>query len=90
MSKNDDQVARRIYWGMKEQGLTVDHDMPFDDLPRGYRTQLQAIADGIPMADPYEKLFEFADRAKGMGHYDASERVVEFLNLKGVTRAGAS
>ena len=86
----DDQVARRIYWGMKEQGLTVDYDLPFDDLPIDYRTQLQAIADGIPMIDAYEKLYEFVDRCKEIGHYVAEDHVADFLQFKGITRAGPS
>lgn len=80
----DDQVARRIYFGMREQGLTTDFHCPFDELPHDYRAQLQAIADSIPFPDPYEQLMEFRARSKQIGHFHAVEVVDYYLEFKGV------
>jgi len=76
-----DAIARRIYWGLIKQGLATDHTGAWDELPHAYRTQLQAVADGIPLPDPFEKLEEFRARSKNIGHYTVEPLVLSYLQF---------
>jgi len=77
----DDQIAKVIYFGLRQHGLT-EHTCAFGNLPEEYKTQLQSIADSIPIKDPYEKLEQFAARSRDIGHYVVAPLVASFLQCE--------
>lgn len=77
----DDTIAKQIFFGLRAQGLT-EYSCAWSELPKDYRAQLQAIADSLPVQDPYQKLNEFTDRSKAIGHYVVAPLVTAFLQCE--------
>lgn len=73
-----EQIARALYYGLREHGLEGGFTCAWHELPHGHKNTLLDLADSIPLPDPWQRFNEFTARCDRIGHYTVAPLAASF------------